>query len=134
MCDEILSPAKLENRVTALRQAVNAGESVDFEQAIAFVEEVEREYGRAREQALSSLNVIEQNVARRFPEKPNQVEEIRADLLNTLSEAIEEFRGLRFRLMALEAQMEHDGSGVILKSPEDVRNFFSAGYLCLALL
>ncbi|MBF0422886.1 MAG: hypothetical protein HQL73_07825 [Magnetococcales bacterium] len=124
MCHEILSPAKLENRITALRQAVDAGESVDFEQAIAFAEEIEREYGRAREQVMSSFNVIEQNTAKKFPEKSSQVEEIRADMLHTLNEAIEELRALRFQLMALEAQAEHDDTGIVLKSPEDVRNLF----------
>lgn len=105
-------------------QAVAAGESVDFEQLIAIVEKNEWEYGKFREQIMTSFKTIARQVTRKFPEMPNQVLEIGADAASTLDKAIEEFRGLRFRLMALEAQLEDDSSGIILKSPEDIRDFF----------
>ncbi|MBF0422885.1 MAG: hypothetical protein HQL73_07820 [Magnetococcales bacterium] len=115
LCDELAGKAE---------QAFEMGVAVDFEQLADIVQNNEKNAQKISKQFMDSMNRISRQVAKTFPEMLPDCNEIRRGIGEAYDKQTADLRGLRFRLMALAAEAEDDGSGMVLESPEDVKRFF----------
>lgn len=107
-------------------RSLDSGVDFDLEQLANRFADYERSLGVQREQTIGKFDSLSREIMRRFPGMPNPVPEICNTMVATLDKQIDDLRQLRFLCMALEAEKEDDGSGIVLKSPEEIRNFFQS--------
>lgn len=115
LCDDLAGKAE---------HAFAMGVAVDFERLADIVQHNEKNTRKISKQFMDSMDRMSRQIAKTFPEMLPDCQEIRRGIGEVYDKQIADLRGLRFRLMALAAEAEDDGSGMVLESPEDVKRFF----------